>query len=161
MNCSTDTKDDHFHLIHLVEAINRTKEMPQFCYNNNIYNGDNFLDSCKISCQFVSTSSSTLIYTSMSFWTFSLLRYVGTVTHSIGNSVSDATCLEMLDEKDNKKYGSQRLWAEIGLGSSALLAGHFINLNSANSVLPLLIMIITFCLLDVLTIIKWLKLPIR
>lgn len=131
----------------------------RFCYPNETYSY--LQETCHITCNLISSKHKS-IYVSHAFWSYVFLRYVGTIGHVIGNSISDATCLDMLGENHSKRYGSQRLWAEFGIGVSALLAGIFnYNLDSTTSVVFTLIMMISFCSVDVFTVSMWLKLPSR
>lgn len=102
-------------------------------------------------------------YTTWTFWSFVLLMCMGTIGFNVSNSVSDATCFDLLGDK-TMRYGAQRVWGTIGFGLTALISGitvHVFKLDSADAVqaiTPALVIMLFFGVFDVISI-KWLKLP--
>jgi hypothetical protein len=50
-----------------------------------------------ISCEYLESFGG--LYTSMTFWLFILLTYVGTIGFNVGNCVSDAICFDVLGKQ--------------------------------------------------------------
>lgn len=102
-------------------------------------------------------------YGTWTFWSFVLLMCIGTIGFNVSNSVSDATCFDVLGEK-TMRYGAQRVWGTIGFGLTALISGvtiHVYELDSADAVqaiAPAIVIMLIFGLFDMISI-KWLKLP--
>lgn len=103
------------------------------------------------------------LYGTPTFWSFILLMCIGTIGFNVANSVSDATCFEMLGEK-TMEYGAQRVWGTIGFGATALVSGIVVHLYqndvsiAVRSIAPAIIIMLIFGIFDIISI-KWLHLP--
>lgn len=103
------------------------------------------------------------LYGTPTFWSFILLMCIGTIGFNVANSVSDATCFEMLGEK-TMEYGAQRVWGTIGFGATALVSGIVVHLyqndvsSAVRSIAPAIIIMLIFGIFDIISI-KWLHLP--
>lgn len=99
----------------------------------------------------------------MTFWSFILLMCIGTIGFNVANSVSDATCFDMLGDKA-MKYGAQRVWGTIGFGVTAFFSGLFVHLyqsdsnNGLQAIAPAIVIMFVFGILDIISI-NWLRLP--
>lgn len=88
---------------------------------------------------------------------------IGTIGFNVANSVSDATCFDMLGDK-TMKYGEQRVWGTIGFGVTALFSGIIVHLyqndvsSAAQAIAPAIIIMLVFGFFDIISI-KWLHLP--
>lgn len=88
---------------------------------------------------------------------------IGTIGFNVANSVSDATCFEVLGDK-TMKYGAQRVWGTIGFGVTALVSGIIVHLyqkdvgSGVQAIAPAIIIMLAFGLFDIISI-KWLQLP--
>lgn len=88
---------------------------------------------------------------------------IGTIGFNVANSVSDATCFDMLGEK-TMNYGAQRVWGTIGFGVTALFSGIIVHLYQSDvgsgiqAIAPAILIMLIFGCLDIISI-KWLHLP--
>lgn len=96
-------------------------------------------------------------YKTWVFWSFVILTYIGTIGFSVGNSISDAICFDILGEENESKYGKQRVLGSIGYGLTSLFAGYFVDLNT-NDFTPAILILLAFASVDLLVLMK-LKLP--
>lgn len=119
--------------------------------------------SAEMKCTPTISIENNCFYGTLTFWSFILLMCLGTIGFNVANSVSDATCFEMLGEK-TMKYGAQRVWGTIGFGVTALLSGIIIHRyqndlgSGVQAIAPAVIIMLIFGLLDIISI-KWLHLP--
>lgn len=93
-----------------------------------------------------------------------MLMCIGTIGFNVANSVSDATCFDMLGDK-TMKYGAQRVWGTIGFGVTALASGIIVHLYQNDvgngqwpAIAPAIIIMLVFGFFDIISI-KWLHLP--
>lgn len=96
-------------------------------------------------------------YKSLTFWSFLILTYLGTIGFNVGNSISDAICFDVLGENRQMKYGKQRIYGSIGFGITSLIAGYAMDLHSNDWTAAILIML-AFASFDMFSIMK-LNLP--
>lgn len=96
-------------------------------------------------------------YKSITFWSFLILTYLGTIGFNVGNSISDAICFDVLGEQRQMKYGKQRIYGSIGFGITSLIAGYAMDVHSNDWTAAILIML-AFASIDMFSIMQ-LKLP--
>lgn len=170
VNCTVDCAENvkQIGFIRIEYSENSTNSNIRLCMDSAI--GSKVFkinETCKlIECTLIIDDNQSLgscFYGTWTFWTFAILMCIGTICFNVANSVSDATCFDMLGDK-TMRYGAQRVWGTIGFGSTALIAGitiHVFKLDSANAaqaIAPALAIMLFFGTFDLISI-KWLKLP--
>jgi hypothetical protein len=96
-------------------------------------------------------------YKTWTFWIFVFIKYIGTISFNVGNSISDAICFDVLGEDQQTKYGKQRVYGGIAFGLTSLLSGYIVDLHT-NDFTPAVVIMIAFASID-LFVLKKLKLP--
>lgn len=169
VNCKMDCNNSSFQIGFISLAPNATiSSNIQLCMESTVgFDVFQINDTChSVECTPIddgNQSLGTCFYGTSTFWCFVILMCIGTIGFNVSNSVSDATCFDMLGEK-TMRYGAQRVFGTIGFGLTALISGvtiHVFKLDSANAVqaiAPAIVIMIIFGVFDVISI-KWLELP--
>ncbi|KAL6264438.1 hypothetical protein P5V15_004547 [Pogonomyrmex californicus] len=82
--------------------------------------------NCNVTCD--NFEDDHCLYTSIIFWSFTLLISLGNICMHFCALTSDGICLAILGQNEQLKYGMQRLWGTIGYGLTACISGYVINL---------------------------------
>lgn len=163
MDCTIDNANIHANFTGLLSK-NTSSSLLTLCYLSptTAIAGDN-ISFTEVQCAPTIGVENDCLYGTSTFWSFILLMCMGTIGFNVANSVSDATCFEMLGEK-TMEYGAQRVWGTIGFGATALVSGIVVHLyqndvsSAARAIAPAIVIMLIFGLFDIISI-KWLHLP--
>lgn len=171
VNCNISCDPSTTYTGFIVSVQNKTKnnDALELCLDPSSNNYESFQNkACQFQCNIPTDrdqSFGSCFYQTTTFWIFVVLFCLGIIGFNVTNSVSDATCFDVLGE-DTMGYGAQRVWGTIGFGSAALISGICVYSQSnkmetstaIDTITPALIIMIVFSIFDLISI-KWLKLP--
>ncbi|XP_011641597.1 major facilitator superfamily domain-containing protein 6-like [Pogonomyrmex barbatus] len=83
--------------------------------------------NCNVTCD--NFENNYCIWTSITFWSYMLLLFLGETGYFVVMIINDATCFAILSENKRLKYGEQRLWGTIAFGITGCIVGYMVNLS--------------------------------